>query len=286
MVVAVSKDVAKLVEKQVDLPAVPTVAAHVVEELSNPHWNAVRLGEIISHDPALTGRILRIANSAMYRRRIEITSLQDALVRIGANTIKSMVMALSTKALFRDFGPIEVALWEHSMACAIATQTIANRVPGANKNQSFVAGLLHDVGKVVLFNSDPDKFEQAINKCRYENLTSVQAEQAVFSFDHAEVGVILLQKWALSAELQHMVYHHHDIDGSDELPPSERKLTQMMMLADKICLSLGLGVVPLEEEPDWEMEPAAIALGMNSDFVASLAGEIRELFDVERSLFD
>ena len=97
---------------------------------------------------------------------------------------------------------------------------------------------------------------------------------------------MLMQKWSLATELQHLVYHHHDIDGCDELPAGERKLTLITMLADKICLSLGLGVVPLEEEPDWEMEPAAIALGMNADFVASLAGEIRELFDDERSLFD
>ncbi|MDC7125754.1 MAG: HDOD domain-containing protein [Spirochaetales bacterium] len=204
----------------------PDIAAKV---LSIPEDDATisfkELENLIKVDPGLTTKILKVANSAMYARQKEITTLQTAFTMLGFKTIKSLVFLISASSMLKDGADkgFYKRFWKHSILSAFTAQNIAERAGFARKaDESFLAGLLHDIGETALFNADPDL---------YLSLSSEEEETDAFGTDHKEVGEMVLNEWDFPSILVDTAREH----GSLNITSPHKTIILIVSAADLIA---------------------------------------------------
>ena len=272
------------IKAQMDLPVVPAIAGRVVKELTNPMSNAEDLAKIINHDQALMGRILRIANSPVYRRRYATTTTDAAIVRLGRGLVKDLVISLSTKSLFRKFDRFEEELWGHSIAVAIAAQYVAGLYKKMDPSEAFVRGLLHDVGKIVLTNSAPERCRKAAAAAIKNNKPFFVAEYEEFKFHHGTVGAVLMEVWGLSQPLIDTSLYHHHIEEWDRIDEDSLPLVSIVVLADQLVNHFGINVGSRETELHLA-EPCLDLLGLDPGSVEELEPNIVGQFEDDKAIF-
>jgi len=231
--------VEKLIADTCDLPTIPTVALKVMELMEEESTSAADLKRVIEVDPALAARVLKISNSALYGCRGSVTSLPTAIMVMGFDTLKSVVIAASTRSIYKRFGLTEKFLWEHSLVNGLASRAIAAKVGLGKLDEAFVAGLLHDIGKVVIDNSAPAQYQMLVSKVFCEGLDFEDAERAMFGFSHVDVGAMVAKKWKLSEELEAVITCHHDFTRQSD--PYLAKLAAAVNLANGVSRLLGVG---------------------------------------------
>jgi putative nucleotidyltransferase with HDIG domain len=281
----VSEDLKKIVMQAVDLPTIPTVARKVVKALGNPNTNISNLNKLISTDQALSARILKIANSAMYYCQREIKSLTIAMSRIGFASLKSIVVAVSTKDIYKTFGEAEQLLWEHSVGVSIASQTVAQSISGFKPDEIFVGGLMHDIGKTLLNNKDPKKYGQVFHEVHEGGKSFVEAELEMYGFTHALVGSLLINKWNLPEILTDVIRIHHDLDTQQQTHQSTLRTAAVINLADLICLKLGIGYKHPMDGFNLSDAPSAQILGINEDCLENLFSQTITTFQDNKDIF-
>ncbi|MBN2654466.1 MAG: HDOD domain-containing protein [Nitrospirae bacterium] len=271
----------KLILDTVDLPSLPPVASKVLQLINKDGSSIVEMEELIAKDQAFSARILRVANSPYYGRGRSIETVSSAILMIGFNTMKSLVVAASLKDMHNRFGLFEKKLWEHSLAVSIAASMIAKRTRLVHDEEAMVAGLLHDVGKTVLNNNMADKYSLVIQKVFDEGASFYAAEIEMLGFNHCNVGGLIARKWKLPKGLEVVIEYHH----ADELPAfddsSNEVLCGIVKTADALCLNLGIGFQMHKAIPDIDVQ----ALGLTSadldkvsaDVEASVQQQLAEL---------
>lgn len=199
------------------LPSVPSLYQEVVAEIESEQGTVARVGEIVAQDPAMTAKILQLANSAIFGLRSKTTSAVQAASFIGLDVLKSLVLSLE---VFRSFEGTTAtslnieAFTSHCLRVASIGRTIA-KCEGLDRNDSgevFTAGLLHDVGKLILAANAPDRFSAAINKSNADSIPIVVAEKELFGLGHDEIGGYLLALWGLPQSIVEGVAFHHRSD--------------------------------------------------------------------------
>jgi len=285
------RDVYNVIRGKVELPVMPMVATRIVEECENPDVTAADLGRIIGDDIALTGRLLNLANSAAYRRRMPVETVEAAVVRVGFSNIKEMALALSSRALFNEYDQHQRELWEHSMATALASQTLADLA--GIKSPAFVVGLMHDMGQLVLANSFPDRFSKTVEAAASGEVSEIEAERSEFAFSHAEVGSYLANSWGIESTVVECILGHHDCTAKSGSTKHVQVLTTIVNLADELVHELGIGMDMYPEPVDdpWiytslARSASAKALGLNQAQVENALDIVWNLFDEERGLFE
>ncbi len=263
-----------------DLPPLPAVAQRVMQLVASPHGSAADLERVILRDSALTARVLKIANSALYGARGAVTTPSRAVVILGMKTLQSLVVAASTEAMLRTRSFKDKLLSDHSLAVALVSRWLARRQGYSGCEEAFVAGLLHDIGKVVLDLNLPDRYQQVLQMVYNEGATFLQAETRLIGFDHAEVGAIVVGKWNLAADLQEAVRLHHD----PELARQDPALCALVSLANAICVRLGVGPerfpeLDLKSLPCWQL------LQLRDAELPDILEEIQEQLIAEKELF-
>jgi putative nucleotidyltransferase with HDIG domain len=197
-----------------ELPPMPNVVTRILQLLSDPNSKMADLTEVLSHDQALVARLIKVGNSAFYGRGQKTSTLSQAVVRLGTRTIRSLVLAATTRSLFpmdqTNVGIWGQALWQHSVECGLASRRVAELVRYADPEEAFVGGVLHDVGKVVILLSTPEEYRGIRKKQTSGRASSVGAETAVLGFDHTRVGELLLERWQMPQNLKACVRYHHD----------------------------------------------------------------------------
>ncbi len=248
------KELASLIARVGDLPAMPAVAMKVMEMVGDQATSARALQGIIQRDQALTAKVLKIANSAMFGVSRDITTLSHAIVMLGFSTIRSVVLAASTKSIYFKCKGISgfsaKLLWEHSLAAAAIARRLAGRLDGVDVEESFISGLLHDIGKSVLNVNFFDKYSEVIKETYNIGGDSVRVERRLLGFDHAQVGAMVVRKWNLAKGLEEAVRYHHNPRVAGEYPV----LTATVALADELANVLGKGA---GKRPDWDMNSSA-----------------------------
>lgn len=273
----------ELIESAFELPAVPTVAAQVVQHLGNPDSSAESIGKIIANDQAMTARILQVANSSVFGGRAEVILLKHAIVRMGLSTLRGIVMSLSTKSLFRKFGPLERALWQHAVSTAIGAHLIALEVGSRFCDQAFVAGLMHDVGKVLLMEHDRSAMESII-LAHKDDERSFESEQRVFGFTHMDVGALLVRKWDLPAAIGHAAFLHHDLNLAALAAEDMVQLVYIVSLADRLThfnLRHPAATDGSPEMDDDREHEAAEELGLSGSRLGDLQRLLRQACDAQ-----
>ena len=181
-----------------NLPTISSISIKVNELLESPTSNAEDFDAVISQDPALTAKLLKLVNSAFYSLSYKIESISRAVAIVGFKQIRELVTTIAVIDAFKgfenDFTDI-TEFWGYSLGCGIAGRILAvyRRVP--NLEIFFTAGLLHDVGKLVLLSHNPNEYKDVIKRCEMEGAMGFESETAVFGFTHCDVGAELCRRW-------------------------------------------------------------------------------------------
>ncbi len=237
----IGEDLKRLILSTCDIPSVPHVALKVIKLIDNPNTRLDDIQRAIMADQALTSRVLKIANSAFYGLRHNVETLSEAVAIIGFNTLKSIVLAAATREVYKRFGIIEQKLWEHSLGVSIAAFVIARRTGRVKTEEAAIAGLLHDIGKVLMDNSQPERFSLLMESVYSDRVTFSSLEREYFGFSHAEAGCILAEKWGFPLLLCDVIRDHHNCELNSGEDPYRDDLCRVISLADTLCVRLGVG---------------------------------------------
>ena len=236
-------DSAKLrtaIEAIEDLPTLPTVVTKITSQIRNPATNATDIGKLIEQDQVLTGKVLRLVNSAYYGFPKQIRSIQNAVVILGFNKIRTVVITASVFDLIkRDQRGLDVKrFWQHSLGAAIASRVVAETLgDGHAGDEAFVGGLLHDIGKIVLDQYQPAVYGPIVKYAHDRGILLVESEKAVMGLTHAKVGEWIAEKWRLPSVIVNMVRYHHSPTHAAE----RRDMATAVHLGDILARALGVG---------------------------------------------
>jgi putative nucleotidyltransferase with HDIG domain len=203
-------------EYVVSMPSLPTTVTKVMEICNDPKTSPVDLNRIISLDPVLMGRVLKLINSAYYSLTQQVTTLVRAIIMLGINTVKNL--ALSTAVLDKlgdknSFQALNMeGFWRHSLAAGSTSRLIAKKrgVDSKIVEEYFTAGLLHDIGKIPLNNVFPQQYVETIALADRERMPIHLAEREALGTDHQEIGGIIAENWKLDPGITETIKHHHD----------------------------------------------------------------------------
>ncbi len=225
-----------------DVPSLPSVVVKLRKYLNDPDVSFEQLARVIELDPGLTANVLQLANSAYFGWTGTIKSVKQAITRLGTNRIFQMVLCMSVAPLVRK--PIKgydmdsEALWQHSIATAMAAEKLVEALGINGLEEAFTAGMLHDMGKVVLgtfVDIDDEPIKEIVKS---DCLAFNEAERMVLGLDHAEVAGVLLESWNLPAEVVAAARWHHEPDKAEE---EYQQIVDIVHLADVLCLNVGWG---------------------------------------------
>ncbi len=280
---AIAQTADGFVKQARELPVMPPVAAEVIKKAEDPDTDLAVLAQLISRDAALAVRVLKIANSSFYSMPREVETIQQAIVLLGYSTLRSVVVAASMKDVFARFGLAERLLWEHAIAAGIAAGVVAENVSGISRDEAFVGGLVHDVGKLLLHSQAEQKYQQVLSAVYAGEKDSITAEREVFGFDHSEVGSLVLAKWKLPGRLTCAVGAHHDLALANV--EGSKPLASLLQVADRMTLREGYG----RREPDAACDPldceGARILGLGIGDLEDMTAEFKNRYDKERGVF-
>lgn len=197
------------------LATLPEVAMRIARMVDDPKSSAADIGREISNDAALTSRLLRVANSPAFGQHGKIATISRAITVLGVRQVRDLTVGLTAIRTFDGIGNELVTMesfWRHSVLCAVAAAQIAARRNGGRGESPFIAGLLHDIGQLVLFSRAPQLARQALlmSVDAVDDLALYACEREVLGFDHGAVGVALAQSWGLPQSLQECIQFHHE----------------------------------------------------------------------------
>lgn len=210
-----------LVTGVIRLVSLPEVCLRVNEMMEDPSTSARTLGEVISRDTGLTARLLKIVNSSFYGFPSKIETVSRAVTVIGLRELRGLVLAASAVETFSKI-PTEVLnrvhFWRHSVYCGVVAQLVAEECKVLHSERLFVAGLLHDIGKLIIAHRLPEQMKTIKERVAAEQRFDYEIEQEELGFDHADVGGALLREWKMPPTLCDAVdYHHRPGDAEESL---------------------------------------------------------------------
>ncbi len=229
------------------IATLPEITVKVVELVENPKSTAQDLHKVISADPALCSRILKVVNSSFYGLPGQIGSINRAIVMLGLNAVKNIAIAASLAKLFRggDLTPTFSArdLWTHCNTTAAAAKIIANAMKMGLSDEAFLAGLIHDIGIMVEMQADRNKLIEVLRRTGADAkgvpaTDFMEAELAVFGATHEDFGAALCEKWKFPKSFTMVTGFHHK---PMQLPPENRTLTAIIHVADRLAADMGAG---------------------------------------------
>ncbi len=271
-----------LVQQLNSLPMIPSVIVKVNEQASNPQTSALDLARTIMGDQALTARLLRVVNSPFYGFPRNISTVTEAVTILGFNPVRNLLLSSSVVDLLAadetpEFSP--TALWQHAVGTAVGASRIARYVRYEDQEGMFVSGLLHDVGKLVMFHSMPKDYIKVLRAARTEDIPLRTAEQRLLGYSHDEVGQLLAERWKLPVRLGETVGFHHQ----PALAENCKREAAMVHAADIIAHAMGFGssgedVVPPLLKESWAM------LGFPAGSLETMIAEIEQRYEDARSV--
>ncbi len=224
-----------------DLPPLPQVATRAIRISADSDSSSKQLQNLIRTDQALSGQLLRIANSAMFGRMREVATLTEAILTLGFSTARSVVIASSLKNLYSR-GPAsqkERILWEHALTTAITGTAISKALRFPVTEEVFLAGLMHDIGKSAMVLKFPESYVPLLRRIHDQGEDGLALEVDAFGFDHAMVGEALVRSWNLAEGIEAAVRWHHD---PLQAPPTRRRSVALVALGNQVAIDLQIGI--------------------------------------------
>ncbi|MGA2439379.1 MAG: HDOD domain-containing protein [Tepidisphaeraceae bacterium] len=218
------------------LATLPEVTSQVIATVEDPRSSAGQLHRIIAHDPSLSARILKVVNSAFYGVSGQVGSVERAVVLLGLNAVKNVAVSASLGQLFRGVklgeGFTARDLWAHCIAVGVTARELALKVKGANADEIFLAGLIHDVGILVELQTWPEKLQAICSTAKKTNANFCEVERQVLGVDHQDLGKGLAERWKFTKACQEVAGFHHDPSA---LAEDDRTMVTLVYVADTLC---------------------------------------------------
>jgi putative nucleotidyltransferase with HDIG domain len=233
------------------VPTLPRLLERILGALDDPEVDLTYLAELIEVDQALVSQLLRVANSAFYATEGATTRVEAALVKLGAAVTRSVIL---TTSVLDPRSVRHPGFWEHSLGCAVAAGAIAKATGTAEPEVAVAAGLMHDIGKVALFQAMPEAFEHCVARATAEERHLREVEREVLGADHAEIASWFLEGWNFPARLAEPILHHH-APGRARVALRE---TAIVHVANSMVRALGFGSggdprIPEVSRQAWEL---------------------------------
>ena len=268
-------ELSSILAKVKDLPALPSDVMKAMEMILNPDASIRNLHLIIAQDQALSAKILKIVNSAMYSLRSEVSTVSHAISILGMNTVRSILMAASVDNIFQSAKDLGKKLMsDHSWGTALAARAIAQRVQYENPEEALVCGLMHDIGKPILMQNFGQRYYEIISEVYRGNATFHQLEIQHLGFSHAEVGMLLAKRWNFPPQLAEAVgYHHTPLEA-----PNHQRLACIVSLANLFMIHLGIGFEK-NQTLVLEDQPAAQNLRFGTLAVEAVTAKLKEAIE-------
>lgn len=230
----------ELVESAASIISLPDIYFRVSRLIDEPGCTSARLAEVIAYDPGLTARVLKMANGAYYGRTQRVETVAQAITLIGTGDLRHLVLATSATQAFRNITNTVIDMdtfWQHSVCCALAARALAAHCQPHHRERSFVAGLLHDVGQLLICHQIPDAAKKIQERWVAQGSGDrYRLEQEELGFTHADVGAELLKSWELPVSLWEAVECHHN--------PADAKLfpvdAALIHVADALANAMNL----------------------------------------------
>jgi putative nucleotidyltransferase with HDIG domain len=238
------------------IPMVPAILQPLLGQLSRPpeHVQLEVLVELVGCENSLTAKCLHMANSAMFGRSKPVTSIRGAVIALGVQRLRAILLSACIVDMFRTTGSDMDAtvLWEHSFACALVCQQFARKIRYPEPDKAYLAGLLHDIGLILELVIQPKELQNAFALSRSKALPIQDAEQATLGFTHCEIGTIVAEEWHLPPQVAEVIRFHHSTEFADH-----QDVVAMVHLCDTLCQLGGLGFgFPLMVQVDFLEDPA------------------------------
>ncbi len=245
---------ADLVSQELKLASLPDVYYRIMEVINSARSSASHIAQAVSKDTSLVARLLKLVNSAFYGFPSKIDTVARAVAIIGTKELSTLALGITAVQYFNDIPPEFVDMknfWTHSVACGVYARLLASEKVGISEERLFVGGLLHDLGKLVIFRQVPFSAREAMALSEEKRIPMWQAEREVMGFDHAHVGALLLREWRIPAHLEAGVRFHHS-----PLPSSYTLEASLINVADSLAIAMGIGrsgsaIVPEIDDETW-----------------------------------
>jgi len=267
-------------EKLNSIPTIPAVIRPLLHYMEKPvdQMEVKRIVDMISCDESIAAQCLRMANSALYFLPQAVKTVHGAVILLGVRQVREILLACSLLNLLpkeQNLIPA-LALWEHSLGCAVLSRELARRIDYADPERAYLAGLLHDLGELINLVVFPDEARACLARASAEQIPLYEVELASTGFTHCDSGSVLAEMWRLPYHLSEVIQFHHTMQQSKLHP----ELVGLVSLSDLLCRSNGLGYGYDEKTlPDPHLEVAWSILGAQSAKLAGLGPAllVREL---------
>ncbi len=265
------------------MPPLPTSVGKVLEICQKPNAQPADLNKVISLDPVLLARVMKLINSAYYGLNQEVTSLVRAIIMLGLNTVKNLALSTAVLGAISTQSKGSVlnldGFWLHSLCVGVTAKFLAKQrnVAASDIETYFFCGLLHDIGKVPLNNRTPDEYLTALQASAEQRVSLFQAEQATLEFTHADAGALIIRTWQLSDDIQDVVACHHQ---PAEYDGPYQDLVRTVSIADYFAniVEIGFSGNRFPSPPPAEVYKS---LGLTWSQVEALEPQVRQ--EIERA---
>ena len=249
-----------------ELSTLPTSFLHIMRALRDPNATVKKITKVIELDQAITMKILKLINSSFYGLSRTVSSVQQAIVLLGANTLENIVMSVSIFKAMSGMNKNELfdreAFWQHSIGVGVISRFIAAQTRCCSTDDGFVAGIVHDIGKVIIDQYFPDHFKNVVRYVHTHKILFYNAERELLGVDHAEIGAKITDKWRLPPKLVEVIEKHHNFSPEREDAP----LIALIQIADMAARKFKIGsggdnLIPPIYPATWEqlnLDPTSI----------------------------
>jgi putative nucleotidyltransferase with HDIG domain len=263
----------QLLEHAEALPSLPEVVAYLVRALRDDNADLETLAQHINSDPAIAARLLAAANSASAGLSKRVHSAGQAFLLLGADRVINLILASSLIYCYdeRASGFIAPLFWRHSLGVAICARALAEQT-GIDPELAFVGGLLHDIGRLLMYTASPGHVHQALDRRQRDDISMIAAEREAFGYDHCQAGRVLASAWKLPPDITDAITAHHEPDEFSN------EICDLVHIAECLSHALDLGEIANNRVPDLS-EMACARLGLSWPKFASRFAEIEARFD-------
>lgn len=264
----------KAIGKVTEISSLPEITTKIVEVVEDPRATAHDMHDIVRNDPALAAKILKVVNSAFYGLPSQIASLDRAILMLGLSAVKNIALAASLSRMFKADAISEQFaardLWRHCIAVGVSARQIADAVRAPSPDETFVAGLVHDMGLIVAQQLFAAKLKDVVDLCFASPQKFCPAEDRIIGADHQALGGALAARWKFPPGLRYVIAYHHE---PWTLQPDLQRSVAMIYLADTLCSKgrYGFWLTAQLQEPD---AAALKIIGLTHEQLAEFAEEL------------
>jgi putative nucleotidyltransferase with HDIG domain len=279
-------NIVELVKGVGDLVTLPDVFIRINQLVEDPDSTLDDITKVVSQDPSFTVRLLRVANSPFYGFPSTVETVSRAVTLIGTSQIRNLALSTSVSRTFAGLPNELVSMdnfWYHSLYCALAARILAHRVHKSDPEAVFTAGLLHDIGELVIFNRLPEQAKEALLLVldSGDELPIYQAERQTMGFDHAQVGGELARQWHLPPLLEDCIAFHHDIQQAQHCP----RETAIVHIANVLALMAEVDTLDPDDVPPIDPQAWKITGLEAEEVIESTIREAQEEIIEAKKLF-